>query len=89
MTVNIHLPDLLFVRQIEEVFSINRGVYNTIDSWFYEHGQSKILERRKHIVHFLQFIQEKSIVDQSKKRLSFPDGLTNTLETYLTVQQTG
>lgn len=49
----IHLPDLLFVKWCEERFRINRGVFNTIDSWFFEYGIENILERRKYIIYFL------------------------------------
>lgn len=48
----IHLPDLQFVKFCEEVFSVNRGVYNTIDAWFYEQDIKNISNRRKLIVSF-------------------------------------
>lgn len=49
----IHLPDLLFIKCCNDLFGINRGIYNTIDSWFFEKGIINILERRQRIYHFL------------------------------------
>lgn len=89
MTVDVHLPDLSFVRKIEESFYINRGVYNTIDAWFYDYKFKDVLERRMHILKFLLYIKENLTEEQSTKRLFFPDGLTNTLESYVELQGIG
>lgn len=89
LTIDVHLPDLLFVRKIEVSFQINRGVYNTIDAWFYENGHIDVLERRQHILTFLQYIKAKLEKEQSGKRLHFPGGLTNTLENYVALQKIG
>ncbi|MGG1662092.1 hypothetical protein [Brevibacillus sp. NRS-1366] len=51
----IHLPDLSFCKNCENAYGINRGVYNTIDSFFYSKGITDILERRRMIVDFLEF----------------------------------
>lgn len=66
----IHLYDLSFINYCEENFGINRGVYNTIDSWFYSHGFENILERRKNIICFLEFIKNQD----HKKRGYFKFG---------------
>ena len=87
MIVDVHLPDLSFVRKIEESFSINRGVYNTIDEWFYNYGFKDVLERRMHILKFLQYIPVNAEEQLTKKRLFFSDGLTNTLENYVNLQE--
>lgn len=52
----IHLPDLQFVRFCEEKYGVNRGVYNTIDSWFYRKGLIDIVIRRKTIIQFLEYV---------------------------------
>lgn len=52
---HIHMPDLLFVRFCEEKYKVNRGVYNTIEQWFYDQGIHNILQRRKVILSFLLF----------------------------------
>ena len=50
----LHFPDLRFTKWCEERFSINRGVYNTIDEKLYEAGYRNVRDRRKAIVSFLQ-----------------------------------
>ncbi|WP_249306109.1 hypothetical protein [Lederbergia citrea] len=82
MEVELHLPDLDFVRQTKEKFSVNRGVYNTIDSWFYENGLVNIVDRRHHITAFLEY-SHKTAQDKL-----FPNGLTKKLEEYLGIRQT-
>ncbi|GAA3331356.1 hypothetical protein GCM10020331_087640 [Ectobacillus funiculus] len=57
---SIHLPDLTFVDLCESNYGINRGVYNTIDAWFYKHGLKDILDRRRNILSFLEFIKPKN-----------------------------
>lgn len=77
--VIIHLPDLHFVQFCEERFGLNRGVYNTIDSWFYHKGVTDIINRRKSILHFLGNIRQ-SI---QNGRLKFGHGgLSMCLSTY-------
>lgn len=49
----IHLTDIEFSKYCEDTYKINRGVYNTIDMWFYEQGVTNILERRKKTLMFL------------------------------------
>ena len=86
MIVDVRLPDLSFVRKIEESFHINRGIYNTIDAWFYDNGFIDVLDRRMHILKFLQYITT-NVDEQLTKRPFFPDGLTTTLETYVNLQE--
>lgn len=50
----LNLPDLAFVRYCEKTYHINKGVYNTIEHWFYVHDLSTIVERRKIILLFLE-----------------------------------
>jgi len=83
MNIDVHLPDLSFVRKIEKTFHINRGIFNTIDAWFYENGFTDVIDRRVHILKFLHYITANADEQQLTKRLLFPDGLTNTLEIYV------
>lgn len=46
----IHFTDLEFVRLCKEKFGLNRGVYNTVDAWFYEQGVTRITDRRAYIL---------------------------------------
>lgn len=52
----IHLADILFSEFCQLRYNINRGIYNTIDTWFYENGEKNILARRKLILEFLRFV---------------------------------
>ncbi|MEK6448444.1 hypothetical protein [Priestia aryabhattai] len=53
--LHIHMPDLLFVRFCNEKYKINRGVYNTVEQWFYDQGIHNIIQRREIILSFLLF----------------------------------
>jgi riboflavin kinase len=77
----IHLPDLSFCRLCEEFYGINRGVYNTIDFWFFEKGVKDIVKRREMVLDFL----EDSNSDRScvgKFRNFGPNGLSPRLDGY-------
>jgi riboflavin kinase len=75
-----HMPDLLFSKLCEEKYEINRGVYNTIDRWFYKQGLSQIVERRKTILFFFQHI---SLTENQGKKVKFgPGGLTTKLDQF-------
>ena len=75
-----HMPDLLFVQWCEETFGVNRGVYNTIDAWFYERGLSDIVKRRRCIVSFLNSQVNGSLT--GKKMKFGHGGLTTCLNDY-------
>jgi riboflavin kinase len=78
-TNTFHFPDLQFVQFCEESFGLNRGVYNTIDSWFFRQGVIDIVNRRKTIVHFL----EHSCHSTQKRKLKFGHGgLSSRLSAY-------
>lgn len=73
----LHLPDLKFSQYCEEHFSVNKGIYNTIDQWFYRKGITDILERREKIILF--------IIDNcsNKGKVKFgPGGLKKALEDF-------
>jgi hypothetical protein len=64
-----------------EKYGINRGVYNTIDEWFFKQGLVNILERRKNILSFLEFIKGKT--EPKNGRCNFGHGgLTIKLQEY-------
>jgi riboflavin kinase len=52
-----NLPDLLFVQFCNETYGVNRGVFNTIDTWLYQRGVINILNRRKVIFEFLEWFK--------------------------------
>lgn len=77
----IHLTDLSFIQVCFEKYGINRGIYNTIDSWFYEQGINNIIERRKNIIFFLEFISSRVEMKNCRKKFG-NGGLKVTLEEF-------
>lgn len=60
-----HLPDLRFVQFCEEKFALNKGIYNTIDNYFFELGEQDIIKRRRLIFQFsLQYCAVGKNLDQ-------------------------
>ncbi|WP_413376773.1 hypothetical protein [Alkalihalobacillus sp. 1P02AB] len=52
----INKTDLDFFRYCQGQYGINRGVYNTIENWFYNKKIEEITVRRKYVLQFLQFV---------------------------------
>ncbi|MBT2658450.1 hypothetical protein J7E81_25035 [Bacillus sp. ISL-18] len=77
----IHLTDLSFINVCTNKYGINRGVYNTIDEWFYRQGLLNILERRKNILFFLEYIKGKTEFKNSRCKFGH-GGLTINLQEY-------
>ncbi|AZV41406.1 hypothetical protein [Peribacillus asahii] len=76
----LNMPDLLFSQLCEERYEINKGVYNTIDRWFYNQGLSLIVERREMILSFIQYI---SVTENQGKKVKFGSGgLTRKLDQF-------
>ncbi|SIS02013.1 hypothetical protein SAMN05878482_10993 [Peribacillus simplex] len=76
----LNLPDLLFSKFCEDHYYINKGVYNTIDRWFYEQGVSHIVKRRKVVLSFCQ-----SFCISGNEKVKFgPGGLTIKLNLFWT-----
>ncbi|MDQ0201516.1 hypothetical protein J2S10_004722 [Neobacillus ginsengisoli] len=42
---NLNLPDLQFFNWCNHQYRLNRGIYNTIDQWFYDYGIKEVLSR--------------------------------------------
>ncbi|MBM4761162.1 hypothetical protein [Bacillus sp. B15-48] len=76
----VHSPDLQFIRYCEEEYGINRGIYNTIDHWFFNNGIQNILKRRKVIIDFLQNSLEPS--RQNRKVKFGHGGLSDSLSDF-------
>ena len=80
--VHLNLPDLHFFLSCQNKYKINKGVYNTIDNWFYEHGIVPIINRRIHILAFLDYVNQKKD-SISHKYVRFGNGgLTRTLNEF-------
>jgi riboflavin kinase len=69
---NINLPDRLFSGFVQEEYGINKGIYNTIDLWFYKNGLHNLLIRRKTIINFLRNVHESMYLEG--KQLKFGNG---------------
>ena len=79
----INLPDILFIKYCNETFGLNRGVYNTIDEWFYTENVKDIKVRRENILDFLLYTIRSMDDDERKVRLKFGKGnLINQLSEY-------
>lgn len=73
----LNLPDLAFVRYCQKNYRVNRGVYNTIEHWFYECGISKVQERRAMILLFL-----KQLTTSNEKCIFGAGGLKQQLQIF-------
>ncbi|MEC2074553.1 hypothetical protein [Metabacillus fastidiosus] len=79
----LNLPDIAFFKWCSERFSINKGVFNTIDNWFYYEGIEEIILRRLYILAFLDFVQT-TLGNQGLKFIRFGHGgLTKRLNEFL------
>lgn len=70
---SVHSTDLSFMQFCEREFGINRGIYNTIDNWFFNIGVKNLLKRRKTIIIFLQGLQMKGN-EKPKNKIKFGHG---------------
>ncbi|WP_227551538.1 hypothetical protein [Metabacillus sediminilitoris] len=75
----VHLPDLHFIQFCEKEFNVNRGIYNTIDTWFFNYGIKNLLERRQTIIYFLQNLNEIRKKNNTTKIKFGSGGLTSSL----------
>lgn len=81
----LNLPDLNFYNRCNQQYRVNRGVYNTIDNWFYEYGIINVVCRRIYILAFLGFVKDKTVESDSQKFIRFGHGgLTIKLKEFTT-----
>ncbi len=81
----LNLPDLSFYNKCNQQFRINRGVYNTIDNWFYDYGVMNIVYRRIYMLAFFDFVKDKNSESSSQKFIKFGHGgLTLRLKEFTT-----
>ncbi|MFE4810627.1 hypothetical protein ACFQ9Y_05620 [Peribacillus simplex] len=80
----LHLPDLEFFLWCQRQYSVNKGVYNTIDKWFYHDGIVNIIHRRIYLLAFLEFVTEENSKDNHHKYIRFGNGgLTKKLNQFM------
>lgn len=83
----LNLPDLQFFNWCNEQYRLNRGIYNTIDEWFYDYGIKEILSRRIYILAFLGFVKETEQESDQHKFMRFGNrGLTKQLTEFIAIQ---
>ena len=70
----LNLPELQFFHWCQQQYRINKGVYNTIESWFFQKGIVSILHRRIYILAFLDFVMKTTQYYTQNKYLRFGNG---------------
>lgn len=71
--IKINYTDHAFQKFVENKFGVNRGLYNTIDQWFFNNGIENILERRQQVLQFLTFVSSDTAYKRNSK-LKFGNG---------------
>ncbi|MCC3357772.1 hypothetical protein [Bacillus sp. REN16] len=72
----LNLPDLQFFNWCNQQHGLNKGVYNTIDNWFFECGMVNIHNRRINILAFLDFLSDDRPAQNQHRYIRFgPGGL--------------
>ena len=71
---SLYLPDLQFFKWCGRQFGVNRGVFNTIDNWFYENGFVNLYYRRILLLEFLKFSVENGLKKGESKFIKFGHG---------------
>ncbi|WP_248893824.1 hypothetical protein [Bacillus methanolicus] len=74
MSKYLNLPDLRFFQWCHQQFGLNKGVYNTIDNWFYDYGIVNILHRRIYLLAFLEFVKNTGLKTDNQKFIRFGNG---------------
>jgi len=69
-----HLPDIRFCQYCFEKYRLNRGVYNTIDTWLYDHGYRNVTVRRELALAFLEFHHRTEPLEEGMKFYKFGKG---------------
>ncbi|PLS05452.1 hypothetical protein CVD27_10235 [Neobacillus cucumis] len=78
------MPDLQFFSWCNQQYKVNRGVYNTIDQWFYDFGIDNIYSRRIQLLAFLDSVKEELIESNQSKFIRFGHGgLTKRLNDFI------
>jgi hypothetical protein len=70
----VHLPDKGFIDFCSKQYSVNRGVFNVIDHWFFDFGVENIILRRKAIIQFLTYLHSENSYNHKKMYLQFGKG---------------
>ena len=86
----LNLPDLQFFCMCQKKYKLNKGVFNTIDRWFYDYGVISVINRRIYILAFLDFVKEFEIDSENCKYIRFGHGgLSNKLNQFIRETEAG
>lgn len=66
-----HYPDLSFQAYCKDHFGVNRGIYNTVEEWFFSKGFHEIVERRKLILDYFAYTKNSSKLGPPERNLTF------------------
>lgn len=69
-----HLPDKQFFDWCAKNYSINRGVFNVVDSWFFDYGMKNIITRRQAMDQYLRYLVSNGYYCKQKLFLEFGKG---------------
>ncbi|ARF17113.1 hypothetical protein [Sporosarcina ureae] len=83
-----HLPDRRFFDWCAKSYSINRGIFNVIDSWLFEYGMKDIISRRRAMDNYLRYLLTQGFYNEKKLFLQFgkkgvKESLSNFAERHL------
>ncbi|WP_010282136.1 hypothetical protein [Bacillus timonensis] len=79
----LNLPDLQFYKWCSSQYGVNRGVFNTIDNWFFGNGIINIQHRRIYLLAFLDYSVEEGMKEEHGKFIRFGNGgLTRELQKF-------
>jgi len=81
----VHFPDILFVKYCEGTYGVNRGIYNTIDEYFFQNGLDNVIQRRKMILEFFQYLKKCNVYKTTGKLVVGNKGLTMRLREFESV----
>jgi riboflavin kinase len=85
----LNLPDLNFFLRCQQQYRVNKGVFNTIDHWFYEYGMVNIIHRRIYLLAFLEYVTDGNSKPDHHKYIKFGNGgLTRRLHQFIEETET-
>ncbi|AXI00232.1 RNA-binding protein [Sporosarcina sp. PTS2304] len=78
-----HLPDRRFFDWCAKSYSINKGIFNVIDSWLFDYGLKDIVSRRKAMDQYLNYLLLHGFYNEKKLYLQFgKKGVTESLSDF-------
>ncbi|OAH58795.1 hypothetical protein AWH49_03735 [Domibacillus aminovorans] len=84
----LNLPNVRFYNWCREQYGLNKGVFHTIDDWFYEYGIVNILSRRVYLLAFLEYAKASGMKQEDHKFIRFGNGgLVVKLREFLQIQE--